>query len=58
MSKGGDIDRRTANYHPDIWGDRFINYNSEDEVQCIIGIFGFLQKKKIFNQYIMLMSAF
>ncbi|KAH9691787.1 alpha-humulene/(-)-(E)-beta-caryophyllene synthase [Citrus sinensis] len=32
MSKGGDIGRRTANYHPDIWGDRFINYNSEDEI--------------------------
>ncbi|KAL9459980.1 hypothetical protein AB3S75_003223 [Citrus x aurantiifolia] len=32
MSEGGDFNRRTANYHPNIWGDRFINYNAEDEI--------------------------
>ncbi|XP_057947853.1 probable sesquiterpene synthase [Malania oleifera] len=26
-----DIVRRTANFHPSVWGDRFINYTCEDE---------------------------
>ena len=35
MSEDGDFNRRTANYHPNIWGDRFINYNAEDEVRTM-----------------------
>uniref|UniRef100_A0A2N9FG29 Terpene synthase N-terminal domain-containing protein n=1 Tax=Fagus sylvatica TaxID=28930 RepID=A0A2N9FG29_FAGSY len=27
-----EVVRRTANFHPSIWGDRFLNYNSEDKV--------------------------
>uniref|UniRef100_A0A2N9GC24 Terpene synthase N-terminal domain-containing protein n=1 Tax=Fagus sylvatica TaxID=28930 RepID=A0A2N9GC24_FAGSY len=27
-----EVIRRTANFHPSIWGDRFINYTSEDKV--------------------------
>ena len=27
-----DVVRRTANFHPSIWGDRFISYTSEDKV--------------------------
>ncbi|KAL6196401.1 hypothetical protein ACLB2K_032016 [Fragaria x ananassa] len=27
-----EIVRRTANYHPNIWGDRFINCDSEDNI--------------------------
>ncbi|XP_030931548.1 (-)-germacrene D synthase-like [Quercus lobata] len=26
-----DVIRRTANFHPSVWGDRFINYTSEDK---------------------------
>uniref|UniRef100_A0A2N9GH67 Terpene synthase N-terminal domain-containing protein n=1 Tax=Fagus sylvatica TaxID=28930 RepID=A0A2N9GH67_FAGSY len=26
-----EVVRRTANFHPSIWGDRFLNYNSEDK---------------------------
>ncbi|KAK9997341.1 hypothetical protein SO802_022027 [Lithocarpus litseifolius] len=26
-----EVVRRTANFHPSIWGDRFINYTSEDK---------------------------
>ncbi|EXB75316.1 Pinene synthase [Morus notabilis] len=25
-----EIPRRTATYHPSIWGDRFLNYDSRD----------------------------
>lgn len=24
--------RRTANFHPSVWGDRFANYTAEDKV--------------------------
>ena len=27
-----EVVRRTANFHPSIWGDRFINNTSEDKV--------------------------
>lgn len=50
MSEGGDFNRRTANYHPNIWGDRFINYNAEDEVRTMRNwdffLFVFQQFKK------------
>ncbi|ONI13042.1 hypothetical protein PRUPE_4G199500 [Prunus persica] len=29
-SKADQIVRQTANYHPSIWGDQFMNYDSED----------------------------
>ena len=31
-SKADQIVRRTANYQPSIWGDQFMNYDSEDIV--------------------------
>ena len=27
-----EVVRQTANFLPSIWGDRFLNYNSEDKV--------------------------
>ena len=32
IAKSGVV-RRTANYHPSIWGDRFLNNTSEDKVR-------------------------
>ncbi|KAJ4827207.1 hypothetical protein Tsubulata_016800 [Turnera subulata] len=29
-SKSDEVVRRTANFHPSIWGDRFINYNKDE----------------------------
>ena len=32
-AKPEEIVRPLANFHPDIWGDQFINYDSQDMVR-------------------------
>ena len=33
-----EVIRRTVNFHPDIWGDRFINNISKDKVTCLFAM--------------------
>lgn len=31
-----DVNRRSSNYHPSIWGDRFINVPANDKVYILM----------------------
>ena len=50
-----EVVRRTANFHPSIWGDRFINNTSEDKVTRL---FATLVYENYIVQFIIFLAFF